>query len=59
MEPYLIIAFELAVLYFIFWYMFLRESKRPEIKRGLWGQYPGLNKQSPTAKELEKETLSR
>jgi hypothetical protein len=40
MEPFLIIAFELAILSFIFWYMFLRGQKRPEVKRGLWGKYP-------------------
>ena len=53
MLAYLIIAFELAVLYTIFWYIFLRQPKRPKISLGLWGRY-GADRDSVVGDE-EKE----
>jgi hypothetical protein len=39
MFVYLIIAIELAVLYVVFWIVFLREPKPREIRAELWGNY--------------------
>lgn len=39
MFAYLIIAAELAVLYTVFWYIFLREPRPMRIKGEMWGRY--------------------
>ncbi len=39
MFAYLIIAAELAVLYTVFWYIFLREPRPMRIKSEMWGHY--------------------
>ncbi len=39
MFAYLIIAAELAVLYTVFWYIFLREPRPYRIKSEMWGRY--------------------
>jgi hypothetical protein len=39
MLAYAIIAFELAILYMVFWYVFLREPQPYRIKGNPWGGY--------------------
>jgi hypothetical protein len=39
MFAYLVIGFELAILYSIFWYVFIREPKPQEIRGDDWGRY--------------------
>ena len=39
MLAYVIIAIELAILYTVFWYVFLREPKPYRIKGNPWGGY--------------------
>lgn len=41
MLAYVIIAFELAILYTVFWYVFLREPQPYKIKGNPWGGYSG------------------
>lgn len=36
---YLIIGFELAILYAVFWYVFIREPRPYTLKGDLWGTY--------------------
>jgi hypothetical protein len=36
---YLIIAAELAILYTVFWYVYVHEPKPYKFKKGLWGRY--------------------
>jgi len=43
MFAYLIIGIELAILYFVFWVVFIREPKPREIRPELWGRYEGIN----------------
>jgi len=38
---YLIIAIELAILYTVFWYVFLREPKPYRLRGNAWGAYDG------------------
>lgn len=40
MYAYLIIAAELAILYSVFWYVFIREPRPYTLKGDLWGTYP-------------------
>lgn len=39
MYAYLIIAVELAILYSVFWYVFIREPRPYTLKGDLWGTY--------------------
>lgn len=39
MFAYLIIAVELAILYSVFWYVFIREPKPYRVAGNLWGTY--------------------
>ncbi|HEY9677281.1 MAG TPA: hypothetical protein V6C76_04705 [Drouetiella sp.] len=39
MYAYLIIAVELAILYSVFWYVFIREPRPYTVKGDLWGSY--------------------
>jgi len=39
MYAYLIIGVELAILYSVFWYVFIREPRPYTIKGDLWGTY--------------------
>jgi hypothetical protein len=39
MFAYLVIAIELAILYTVFWYIFLREPKPFHVDENMWGQY--------------------
>jgi hypothetical protein len=39
MFAYFIIGVELAILYGVFWYVFIREPKPYEVKSGQWGTY--------------------
>lgn len=39
MFAYLIIAIELAILYTVFWYVFLREPRPYKIRENIWGNY--------------------
>ena len=41
MLAYVIIAIELAILYTVFWYVFLREPQPYKIKGNPWGGYSG------------------
>ena len=41
MLAYLVISVELAILYTVFWYVFLREPKPYRIKGNAWGAYDG------------------
>lgn len=41
MYAYLIIAAELAILYTVFWYIFLREPRPYKVSRNIWGNYDG------------------
>ena len=36
---YLFLAFELAILYAVFWYLFVREPKEYKVSGPLWGVY--------------------
>ena len=38
-----IIAFELLILYTVFWYVFLREPRPYRITKHLWGHYEGFD----------------
>ncbi|MBP6350347.1 MAG: hypothetical protein KA392_12465 [Candidatus Obscuribacter sp.] len=38
-----IIAFELLILYTVFWYVFLREPRPYRITKNLWGHYEGFD----------------
>lgn len=38
-----IIAFELLILYTVFWYVFLREPRPYRINKNLWGFYEGFD----------------
>jgi hypothetical protein len=44
MFAYLVIAFELAILYTVFWYIFLREPKPFKVAGNIWGQYDNGSK---------------
>lgn len=44
MFAYLIIGFELVILYFVFWVVFIREPQPREIRAELWGRYEGIQK---------------
>jgi hypothetical protein len=46
MFAYLIIGIELAILYFVFWVVFIREPKPREIRAELWGRYQGVKENS-------------
>jgi len=39
MVAYLIIAVELAILYGVFWTIFIREPNSPSVKGAMWGSY--------------------
>jgi hypothetical protein len=39
MFAYLVIGFELAILYTIFWYVFIREPKPLKLRADQWGRY--------------------
>jgi hypothetical protein len=39
MVAYLIIAVELAILYGVFWSVFIREPHSPHVKGAMWGSY--------------------
>ncbi len=39
MFAYIIIGIELAILYFVFWVVFIREPRPREIRAELWGRY--------------------
>jgi hypothetical protein len=39
MFAYLVIVIELAILYLVFWIVFLREPRQKEIRADLWGNY--------------------
>jgi hypothetical protein len=52
MFVYLIIAIELAILYTVFWYIFVREPKPCKLKPGLWGRYEGLDVEDSLAYQL-------
>ncbi len=39
MFAYLVIGFELAILYTVFWYVFIREPKPFKIRADHWGRY--------------------
>jgi hypothetical protein len=41
---YLIIAIELAILYTVFWYVFLREPRPYKIRENIWGNYQEGNR---------------
>ena len=41
MFAYVLIAAELAILYSVFWYVFVREPRPFELKENLWGFYDG------------------
>ncbi|HEY9715014.1 MAG TPA: hypothetical protein V6C72_16210 [Chroococcales cyanobacterium] len=43
MFAYLIIAIELAILYSVFWFVFIREPKPYRVTSNLWGTYEGAN----------------
>ncbi len=45
MFAYLIIGIELAILYVVFWIVFLREPKQSEIRADLWGNYSDANEE--------------
>lgn len=55
MFAYLIIAAELAFLYTVFWYIFLREPKPYRIKGEMWGRYES-NALARYFESLEQET---
>lgn len=46
MLAYLIIGIELAILYTVFWYVFLREPRPYKIRENIWGYYPGAGQDS-------------
>jgi len=46
MFAYLIIAFEIAFLYTVFWYIFLREPKPFRVVGDPWGRYDNTRSQS-------------
>jgi hypothetical protein len=48
MFAYLIIGIELMILYLVFWVVYLREPKTPEINAQLWGRYQGVARNSET-----------
>lgn len=56
MESYLVIAAELAVLYYSFWYVFIRETKPYKIRGPLWGFYDSNARMS---RERDFQTLMR
>ena len=43
MFAYLVIGFEIAILYTVFWYVFLREVKPHRVSGNPWGQYRDLD----------------
>jgi len=45
---YTIIAIELAILYTVFWYVFLREPKPYRIRGNAWGAYDGPETSEPS-----------
>jgi hypothetical protein len=47
MHAYIIIAAELAILYTVFWYVFLREPRPYRIKGNPWGFYDDDSKVEP------------
>lgn len=44
MFAYLLIVAELAILYTVFWYIFLREPKPFKVEESLWGHYEVANR---------------
>lgn len=52
MFAYLLIAFELAILYLVFWHVFIREPKPYRVRGNLWGSYEGAG-QSFTPCDIE------
>ncbi len=39
MSAYLIVLLELALLYFVYWFVFVREENAYEVRRPIWGVY--------------------
>ena len=46
MFAYFIIGIELAILYLVFWVVFIREPKPREIRAELWGRYAYSDEES-------------
>ena len=59
MLAYLIIGIELAILYTVFWYVFLREPRPYKIKENIWGYYPGFGKDEDSLANSLPENLTR
>lgn len=55
---YLIIGIELAILYTVFWYVFLREPRPYKIKENIWGYYPGFGGNTETLAQNVPEAIS-
>ncbi len=58
MLAYLIIGIELAILYTVFWYVFLREPRPYKIKENIWGYYPGFGGNTETLAQNVPEAIS-
>ena len=57
MFAYLIIAVELAILYTVFWYVFIREPKPYRVAGNLWGSYDNASSQY-TARNIKADDES-
>ncbi len=59
MLVYLIIAAELAILYTVFWYVYVHEPRPYKPRRGLWGSYDeSLARVSADAHASEDQSLN-
>ncbi|MBS1990966.1 MAG: hypothetical protein JSS83_10640 [Cyanobacteria bacterium SZAS LIN-3] len=58
MLAYVIIAIELAILYTVFWYVFLREPKPYRLRGNAWGAYDGAEQESQGFSLFNKGRLS-
>lgn len=56
---YLIIGIELAILYTVFWYVFLREPRPYKIKENIWGYYPGFGGNTETLAQNVPDDISQ
>ncbi|MBZ0186691.1 MAG: hypothetical protein K8F91_10615, partial [Candidatus Obscuribacterales bacterium] len=57
MFAYLLIAFELLMLSFVFWFIFIREPKPYKLEESLWGRY-GESTSAFTGPYLDSGALS-